>query len=102
LDSRVKGGLAYLRAIGDELAAPPQAVRVTSDIPSGSGLSSSAALLVAAAAGLRPEMDGAQAALACQRAEQRATGVQVGVLAQFASALGRRGDAPLREWGTLA
>jgi galactokinase len=101
VDSRVKGGLAYLRAIGDELSAPPQAVHVTSDIPSGSGLSSSAALLVAAAAGLQPQMDGAEAALACQRAEQRATGVQVGVMDQFASALGRRGHALLLDCGTL-
>ena len=101
IDSRVKGGLAYLRAIGEELAAPPQAVRVKSDIPSGSGLSSSAALLVAVAAGLKPEMEGTDAALACQRAEQRATGVQVGVMDQFASALGRRGHALLLDCGTL-
>ena len=101
VDSRVKGGLAYLRAIGEELDAPPQAVRVKSDIPSGSGLSSSAALLVAVAAGLKPEMDGADAALACQRAEQHATGVQVGVMDQFASALGRRGHALLLDCGTL-
>ena len=101
VDSRVKGGLAYLRAIGEELAAPPQAVQVSSNIPSGSGLSSSAALLVAVAAGLKPEMDGADAALACQRAEQRATGVQVGVMDQFASALGRRGHALLLDCATL-
>jgi galactokinase len=74
---------------------------VHSDIPSGSGLSSSAALLVAVAAGLRPDMDGVEAALACQRAEQRATGVQVGVMDQFASALGRRGHALLLDCGTL-
>lgn len=101
VDSRVKGGLAYLRALGEELAAPPQAVQVSSNIPSGSGLSSSAALLVAVAAGLKPEMDGADAALACQRAEQRATGVQVGVMDQFASALGRRGHALLLDCATL-
>jgi galactokinase len=101
VDSRVKGGLAYLRAVGEELSAPPQAVRVQSDIPSGSGLSSSAALLVAAAAGLKPEMDGVEAALACQRAEHRATGVLVGVMDQFAAALGRRGHALLLDCGTL-
>ena len=101
MTSRVKGGLAYVRAVGEELGASPQAVRVRSDIPSGSGLSSSAALLVAVAAGLKPEMDGADAALACQRAEQRATGVQVGVMDQFAAALGRRGHALLLDCGTL-
>jgi len=101
VESRVKGGVAYLRAIGEELGVQPQGVRVRSEIPSGSGLSSSAALLVAVASGLKPEMDGREAALACQRAEQRATGVQVGVMDQFASALGRRGHALLLDCGTL-
>jgi galactokinase len=101
VESRVMGGLAYLRAVGEELGVPPQAVRVRSEIPSGSGLSSSAALLVAFAAGLKPEIDGIEAALACQRAEQRATGVQVGVMDQFAAALGRRGHALLLDCGTL-
>jgi galactokinase len=101
MDSHVKGGVAYLRALGEELGVPPQAAKVQSDIPSGSGLSSSAALLVAIAAGLRPELGGVEAALACQRAEQRATGVQVGVMDQFASALGRRGYALLLDCGTL-
>lgn len=101
IESGIDGGLAYLRCIGEELGAPPQAVRVTSDVPPGAGISSSAALLVAAAAGLRPEMNGVEAALACQRAEQRATGVQVGVMDQFASALGRRGHALLLDCTTL-
>jgi galactokinase len=101
VDSQVKGGLAYVRSMGDELAVEPQSVSVQSNIPSGSGLSSSAALLMAIAAGLKPQMDGAQAALACQRAEQHATGVQVGVMDQFASALGQRGHALLLDCGTL-
>jgi galactokinase len=46
-------------------------------------------------------MDGVEAALACQRAEHRATGVQVGVMDQFAAALGRRGHAILLDCGTL-
>jgi galactokinase len=102
VESDVPGGLPYAEAVGEELGAPPQAVQVSSDVPPGSGLSSSAALLVAVAAGLRPDMDGAEAALACQRAEQRATGVQVGVMDQFAAALGRRGHALLLDCGTLA
>src|SRR6202163_4956481 len=101
MQSRVKGGLTYVRAIGEELGATPQAVRAQSTIPSGSGLSSSAALLVAVGAGLSPTMDGVEAALACQRAEQRATGVQVGVMDQFAAALGRRGHALLLDCATL-
>ncbi len=101
IDSQVDGGLAYVRAVGEELGAEPQAVTVTSEVPPAAGISSSAALLVAVAAGLRPDMDGKQAALACQRAEQKATGVQVGVMDQFASALGRRGSALLLDCATL-
>jgi galactokinase len=101
MESETPSGLPYARAIGEELGAPPQALRTTSTVPPGSGLSSSAALLVAVAAGLRPDLDGAEAALACQRAEQRATGVQVGVMDQFASAMGRRGHALLLDCATL-
>jgi len=99
--SDIKGGLDYVRAIGEELGAQPQMVNVASDIPPGSGLSSSAALLVAVASGIKPDIDGKQAALACQRAEQKATGVQVGIMDQFASALGRAGHALLLDCATL-
>ena len=101
VESVVEGGLAYVRAIGEELGAAPQVVTVTSEVPPAAGISSSAALLVAVAVGLRPAMEGRQAALACQRAEQLATGVQVGVMDQFASALGRRGHALLIDCKTL-
>jgi galactokinase len=101
VQSDVQGGLAYVQAVGEELGVAPQSVEVTSAVPPAAGISSSAALLVAGAAGLRPEMGGKQAALACQRAEQRATGVQVGVMDQFASALGRRGHALLLDCATL-
>src|SRR3989440_3168153 len=101
IESDVTGGLAYVRAVGDELGAKPQAVRVESQVPPNAGISSSAALLVAVAAGLMPGLDGKEAALACQRAEQKATGVQVGVMDQFASALGRRGSALLLDCATL-
>jgi galactokinase len=101
ISSDVEGGLAYVRAMGEELGVGPQSVNVTSEVPPAAGISSSAALLVAVAAGLRPEMDGKAAALACQRAEQSATGVQVGVMDQFASALGQRGHALLLDCATL-
>ena len=101
IQSDVEGGLAYVRAMGDEFDVEPQAVIVTSDVPPATGISSSAALLVAVAVGLRPGMDGKQAALACQRAERKATGVHVGVMDQFASALGRRGHALLLDCSTL-
>ena len=99
--SSVAGGVGYARAVGEELGVQPQSLEVDSQVPPGSGLSSSAALLVAIAAGLRPEMDGVEAAVACQRAEQRATGVQVGIMDQFASALGRLGHALLLDCATL-
>jgi len=101
ITSDVPGGLAYVRAVGEELGVAPQAVVVTSQVPPNAGISSSAALLVAVAAGLKPDMDGKEAALACQRAEQKATGVQVGVMDQFVSALGRRGGAILLDCATL-
>jgi galactokinase len=101
VESVVPGGLAYLQALGQELGAGPQIVTISSEVPPKAGISSSAALLVATAVGLRPEMDGLEAALACQRAEQKATGVNVGVMDQFASALGRRGHAMLLDCTTL-
>jgi galactokinase len=101
LTSDVPGGLRYAEAVGEALGAGPQALSVTSEVPPGSGLSSSAALLVAIAAGLRPDLPGAEAALICQQAEQHATGVQVGVMDQFAAALGRRGHALLLDCATL-
>ncbi|HKW72688.1 MAG TPA: galactokinase family protein, partial [Candidatus Dormibacteraeota bacterium] len=101
VESNVSGGLAYARAIGEELGVGTQAVHVESEVPPNAGISSSAALLVALAVGLKPDMDGKEAALACQRAEQKATGVQVGVMDQFASALGRRGCALLLDCATL-
>jgi galactokinase len=101
VESAVPGGLEYVRAVGEELGAEAQMVTVTSDVPPATGVSSSAALLVAAAVGLRPDMDGMEAALACQRAEQKATGVQVGVMDQVASALGHRGHALLLDCTTL-
>src|SRR5689334_2468935 len=101
IDSDVPGGLRYVRAVGEELNTTPQAVSVTSQVPPSAGISSSAALLVAVAVGLAPQMDGKDAALACQRAEQKATGVQVGIMDQFASALGRRGCALLLDCATL-
>ena len=101
VESVVPGGLAYVQALGEELGAGPQIVTVSSEVPPKAGISSSAALLVATAVGLRPEMDGMEAAIACQRAEQKATGVNVGVMDQFASALGRRGHAMLLDCTTL-
>ena len=101
LESEVPGGLAYALALGEELGAGPHALQVASEVPPGVGLASSAALLVAIAAGLRPDLDGVEAARACQRAERRASGVGVGIMDQFVSALGRRGHALLLDCDSL-
>ncbi len=99
--SEEAGGEGYLAALGVELGVGPQRVAAVATLPARFGMSSSAALLVAAAAGLEPELDGRQAALACQRAEQKATGVMVGIMDQFAAALGRRGHCILLDCASL-
>ncbi len=67
--------------------------KVTSTIPRGAGLSSSAALEVGVALALGFEGTPFEIALACQKAEQLATGVPTGILDQLASAAGREGQA---------
>ncbi len=101
LESEVGGGLRYLQALAALLGGGPLRGAVVSDLPAGAGLSSSAALLVACAAALRPDLDGAEAARICRLAEQRASGVQVGIMDQFTSALGRAGSALLLDCTTL-
>ncbi|HKT82877.1 MAG TPA: galactokinase family protein [Solirubrobacterales bacterium] len=95
VDSAVEGGEPYVRAVAEALGQGPLRAAIVSDLRPGSGLSSSAALLVACAAALAPELDGVRAAELCRAAEQAATGVQVGIMDQFASALGRKGAAIL-------
>jgi len=78
---------------------------VASDLVSGAGLSSSAALEVAVALALCAvadfELEPLALALACQRAELRAVGVPCGILDQAGSLLGREGHAILLDCGTL-
>jgi galactokinase len=70
---------------------------VWSDVPTGAGLSSSAALEVATALAVleltNQTMDARELALAAWRAEVEFVGVSVGIMDQFASALSRRGEA---------
>ena len=79
---------------------------ISSDLPIGAGLSSSAALEVAIANALSAvadfELEPLVLAQACQRAELRAVGVPCGILDQAASVLGREGEALLLDCGTLA
>src|SRR4029079_13806913 len=75
---------------------------VATTIPIGTGLSSSAALEVAAALALVGDdrSDRKQLALACQRAEHRASGVPCGIMDQFSSLLGQEGHAILLDCTT--
>lgn len=94
--SRVSGGERYLMALASSFELAPQLVAASADLPARSGLSSSAALLVAAArAWGHSDLDGIAAAAVCRRAEQQATGVQVGAMDHLAACLGRRGHALL-------
>ena len=74
---------------------------LTSTLPIGAGLSSSAAVHVVLTLALGG-LDGLELALTAQRAEHRALGVPSGILDQAASALGRDGHAILLDFGTLA
>ena len=106
----------YVRGVAVELAALPGGralepaieAAIAGDVPVGGGMSSSAAVTVAAAtfaAALGrpvPEMDPLETARLCQRAEQRAVGVRVGVMDQAASCLGQPGCALLLDCRSLA
>jgi galactokinase len=104
------GWARFGHAVAAELAAlgrPPVGMEasVSSDLPAGAGLSSSAALEVSLALALCAvagfEVEPMELALACQRAELRAVGVPCGILDQAASILGRRESAVLLDCGTL-
>jgi galactokinase len=74
---------------------------VRSDLPLGAGLASSAALEVAVALALGVDGDPVEVALACQRAEQAATGVPCGVMDQLAATAAVAGCALLLDCASL-
>ena len=79
----------YVASVVAELRPPTGGSgHVSTTLPIGAGLSSSAALEVAVALALGFEGDAVSLALTCQRAEQRASGVPCGVMDQLASAAG--------------
>jgi galactokinase len=80
---------------------PPCRGVLTSTLPIGAGLSSSAAVHVVLTLALGG-LEGMELALAAQRAERRALGVPSGVLDQAASVLGREGYAVLLDFASLA
>jgi galactokinase len=100
--------VAAVAAELDEAGRPPIGMegKLTSDLPAGAGLSSSAALEVAVALGLCAVADFQPApeelVRLCVRAEIRAVGVPSGPLDQAASVLGRAEELVLLDCGTLA
>ncbi len=74
---------------------------VSTTLPLGAGLSSSAALEVAVALALGFEGTPTELAMACQRAEHEATGVPCGPMDQLVSAAGVTGHALLVDCGDL-
>jgi galactokinase len=109
-DQADQGTQRYVEGVVDALAGrgrPPVGIdaTVSSTVPRGSGLSSSAALEVSVALALCEaasfELSPVELALACQEAEQRATGVPCGIMDQLASVAGRAGHALLIDCRSL-
>ena len=106
----VEGWERYVAAVELELAElgrPPVGIagELTSTLPIGAGLSSSAALEIVVALALCTVADFTleplELAKAARRAEHRAVGVPSGIMDQAASLLGRAGHALLLDTGTL-
>jgi galactokinase len=80
-------------------------LRVRSDVPIGSGLSSSAAIEVATACALVAnsglEIDRRELALLCQKAENEFVGARVGIMDQFVSLFGQEQKALLLDCRSL-
>jgi galactokinase len=92
----------YIAAMAAELGADDGLVgEVTSTIPAGAGLSSSAALECAIGLGLGFEGTPTELALAARRAEHAATGVPTGIMDQLCIAAARAGHATMIDCHTL-
>jgi galactokinase len=97
----------YVAGVVAALVARGRPVRgvdgvVSSTVPVGSGLSSSAALEVAVALALGADLPPAELASACRDAEEAATGVPCGIMDQLAAVCGRAGCALLIDCRSLA
>ena len=106
-DGPTRGWARYVTAVVRVLVDAGLALRgidgrVSSDVPVGTGLSSSAALEVAVAlAVLEEPIDAVALARLCQRAENEHVGVRSGILDQLASAGATRGAALFIDCRTL-
>jgi galactokinase len=107
----VEGWGRYVAAVAVELDAVGRPAigftgRLTSDLPAGAGLSSSAALEVVIGTALCAiaefPLESLELAKACQRAEHRAVGLPSGIMDQAASLLGRADSALLLDCGSLS
>ncbi len=101
---------AYVRGVAWALREAGQPIcgadlLISSDVPLGAGLSSSAALEIAVAFALlganNLSMERKQVALACQRAENEYVGMRCGIMDQFVACFGRAGHATLIDSRTL-
>ncbi len=90
----IRGVIAGFAAAGHEIE--PLCVAVASDVPVGSGLSSSAALEVATASALEAmlgvRLEPMDKALLCQKAEREFAGVPCGIMDQAACVFADAGD----------
>lgn len=102
--------LEYIKGVAWTLAEDGLALSgwegiVTGDVPAGAGLSSSAALEVAAARAFAVAAaipwDAKAMAVRCQRAENRWVGMNCGIMDQMISACGRAGHAVLIDCRSL-
>jgi galactokinase len=104
----------YVRAVAwalgdtgllDPARLPGAQFAIEGNVPTASGLSSSAAIEVASALAFTrlagAEVDRVQLALACQRAENEFVGVKSGIMDQFISALGQPDSALLIDTRSL-
>jgi galactokinase len=107
--ARYPAGVAWALQARDLNVMGMDAV-LTSNVPRGSGLSSSAAVEVAFATAWQKlggwSLTPMELALTCQRAENRYVGVNCGIMDQFASACGQAGqllllDCRSLEWETV-
>jgi galactokinase len=93
----IKGVVAGCRAA--DINVPGFDAVITSDVPLGGGLSSSASLEVAVATLIEAmtgrSLDPVDKALLCQRAEHDFAGMPCGIMDQFISAMGRQDHAML-------
>jgi galactokinase len=100
----VQGATAVLRGEGHRLGGIN--VHIESDVPPGSGLSSSAALGVALFRALRAAfalpLDDVRVARLCQRVENQFVGAQVGVMDPMACSVGEAGAALFLDTESLA